>query len=199
MKAVEGVRHKPDHCKLCKLGYSSSGFCPDYNPLNNVISVQPKMMLLLEQPFSSDIIEQNPLSGKMGDWFEWKVLKPLGLLKKNLLISNVLRCKSLEYPLTNIRKLAESTCRFYDKNIREFDPDCFVFSYGISDTFSDPAFLALLIEDLKKGLRLANEGKRVCVCMGQNAVNLIDTLPFKKGKGGLRMWRGNYKFCKWPF
>lgn len=189
----EGVRHKPPHCKLCKLAYSSSGFCPDYSP------DKPKIMLLLEQPFSSDVINQSPLSGRMGDWFEWKVLKPLGLLRKHLLISNVLRCKAEDYPSQSVKSCAENTCRFYDTDIKRFDPELFVYTYGLMDTFADPAFLALMIEDFKKGIRFMEQGERVCILMGTNAIKMIDKVPFKVGKGGLKSWRGNFQYTKWPY
>lgn len=194
-RTEEGVIHKPSHCKLCKLQYKGSGFCSDY--VN--IEKKPKMMLLLEQPFKSDIVNQYPLSGDMGNWFEWKVMKPLGIERKDLLICHVLRCHLTDYPEVSLRRSAENTCRFYDDEIRRFDPELFVYTYGIQDTFGDPAFLALMIEDLKKGLRFVDKGDRVCMLMGRNSVAMFDNVPFMEGKGGLKQFRGNFKYGKWNY
>lgn len=201
----EGVRHKPKECNLCKLAYFNTGFCPDIGP------EKPKMMLLLEHPLSQDVIEQVPLSGNKGKWFYMNVLKPLNLKSSDLLLSHVLRCKSPNrekkpgvkstlplYPAEKLSRTAENHCRVHDKLVKKFDPNLFVFSYGLLDTHGDPAFLALLLEDMKKGLKFAQEGNRVCVCLGTNAVSFIDKTPFKPGKGGLRQWRGHYFYGSWP-
>lgn len=204
MRVNEGVIHKPEGCRLCKLSFTSTGFCPDFAPSN------PKLMMLLERPFSSDVIEQEPMSGSMGRWFYMNVLKPSGLRKEDILLSHVLRCKAKKYPKNNLEKvedkypvkalskIAENNCRVYDRDIKQFDPEIFVYTYGIMDTFKDPAFLALLLEDIKKALRLSKQG-RVCLLMGENPVRLFDPTPFKNGKGGLRQWRGNYMYSKWRY
>lgn len=190
----EGVRNKPKGCNLCPSHYLGTGFCPDYVPEH------PKMMLILESPTSDDVVNQSPLSGIMGDFLDYKVFKPLQIKREDLIICNVLRCKA-PYPIGKIKGQSENACRQYDSAIKHFDPNLFLMTFSIADTYKDPAYLSLLIEDLRRAKRLLVEypDNRLAVLMGENAIQMVNNLPFRTGKGGLRQWRGQFWEGKWNF
>lgn len=209
-----GVRDKPQGCKLCPLQYLGTGFCPDYVPPT------PKMMLLLESPYSDDVINQMPLSGSMGDFLESKILKPANLKREDLLIANTLRCKftkdkydkdklnkkennrkDYRYPSGKIKGQAENNCRQFDINIRNFNPTLFLMTFGIDDSFNDAAYISLMQHDIKRAKWLAETytEEHVCILMGKNAISMVNDLPLSDGKGGLRSWHGSYFKGKWRY
>ena len=190
-----GVQTKPSGCNLCPLSFSGTGFCPDNVPQ------YPKLMLLLETPYSDDVLYQRPLSGKMGDFLENSIIKPSGLKRDDLLIAHVLRCKVKDYPTAKNKRLSEEHCRRYDTGIKQFHPSLFVITFGVDDTFSDSAYTALMINDFKRAKWLTTEypDEKICILAGREAVNLVTKLPFEDGKGGIKSWRGSYFKSKWNY
>jgi hypothetical protein len=190
-----GVRNKPVECKLCPQHYIGTGFCPDF------VSAEPKLLLICASPTSDDVIMQAPLSGGAGLFFENKVLKPAGLKREELAIAHVLRCGCRDYPIGKIKKQAESNCRQYDSVIKKFNPSLFVITFSIEDTFSDQAYVSLLINDMKRAVRLTQNypDEKVCVLLGREVVQMVNELPFRDGKGGLKSWRGSWFKGVWNY
>ena len=192
---LPGLGAKPSSCKMCPYSHIGQSFCPDYKPEN------PKIALLLEAPGATEIIENSPLMGRAGQLM-WEKITPYANLKRSdFLICNTLRCRPPDnkYPTSYLRRNAENNCRMYDKYLLDFDPNLFIITYHPASVFRQLVYLRLIQEDIKKAKDFYEKGYRPLVLMGDKAVSMVDTTPFKVGKGGLRMWRGHYWEGSWNY
>ncbi len=205
-----GVSSKPDTCKLCPFHTKSSGFAPDWYP---DAEEPPKLGFLLDFPAADDVLEGRPWAGRAGYAWEKRYLKPFGLSLSSVYIGHVIRCLPKEkrfgkplYPIGNVRRGAELTCRQHDGNcwggpsvrpggIKRLDPNLFVVTFHPSDALLTPALSRLILADIKKAFKRAQEGYRPLVIMGTEAKELV--APWLKG--GIKTWRGTYWKGSWPF
>lgn len=194
---ILGLRQKPHLCNLCAWAPFSHGFCPDWVPTT------PKLALLLEGPGENEVLQRTPLSGRTGSFVFHSLLKPLGLTRDDVLISNTIRCRKEDndYPEGTLRKRAEANCRQYDwyhgaadgtlapGGLADWDPQLFVITLHPAAIFNENAYFFLVRHDFEKAWRFASAGFRTCLLCGDKAASLV--LPTVEGSGGVTYWRGH--------
>ena len=201
-----GVRGKPDGCKSCLYRGIGQGFCPDDVPAEPIVGI------LLEAPGGDEALEQRPMVGRAGQFWERRIINRLGYKREDVAIFNTIRCRppNNEYPTGQIRTHAEQLCRQYDGvqgingklvpgGVRKFNPNLFIATFHPAATFRTPAIYRLILKDMEKAFRFGTSGKgyRPLVLMGDKALSLV--APWTEGKGGLRKWRSHWWHGSWPF
>lgn len=191
--ASPGVKGKPFLCKTCSYAPIGTGFCEDFYPEN------PKILIIMEYPGKEDVVNNQPLSGKMGKFIAYKLFSPLNISRNDLVICNVIRCHPPDgiYPTGTYKNKAELACRQHDNQIKKFDPEVFVITFDLKTILKESAFLDLAQRDISRALDFSNMGYKTAVLMGEKAISLKFQVPFNPGKGGLKSWRGHYFFSKW--
>lgn len=202
---------KPPGCAQCRFSYVGKGFCADEFPDG------AKVGLLLSFPDNDSILERRPLAAGnsgLGAFVYRRFVYPLGRTKEELGVGYVLRCRppwakgQPAYPTGSKRTHAEGTCRQFDSReykkgnlvsggIQGFAPDLFLVTYDPYDVLQIPAYVRQFGRDLQKAFKFADEGHRVLVLCGLEAMELV--LPFLAGKGGVKSWRGHFVSGEWPF
>lgn len=181
---------KPDGCKLCRLSYLSSGFVPDK------VSADPKLALVYDLPRNSDLLEQGYWGGSRGAEREAQYLKPLGLTRKDILISSALRCgPPKDWPTGAMGTVAVKNCRQYDGALIEYKPDIALATFGLDDVATTPALYRLVMGTLEKAMRFQKRGYRPIVLAGTHAIKLV--FPWMPG---VKRWHGHYEELAngWP-
>lgn len=197
-----GVRSKPPGCKTCAYKSIGQGFCPDELPANPIIGI------LLEAPGNDEAIEQKPMVGREGSWFDKKIIRSLGYSRSDVAYFNTIRCHPPNniYPIGPLRYHAEELCRQYDfihgpgldkGGIMSYNPNLFLATFHPAAAFKTPAIFRLIYRDIKKAFNFAAKGYRPLVLAGNAAMELV--WPWTKGKGGLRVWRSHWTVGEWPF
>jgi len=116
-----------------------------------------------------------PVVGRTGFLFN-QMLEAAGIQRDRIMIDNALRCippKSkggANWPTGNAKNIAAHACRRYDR-IDEFKPTVVVFSIHPSAVLRETTPYLLIVEDLRKVKEFADQGERVLLLMGGNAVD----------------------------
>jgi uracil-DNA glycosylase len=139
-----------------------------------------------------------PVVGRTGFLFN-QMLEAAGIQRDRIFIGNTLRCiapKSkggANWPTGNAKNIAAFACRKYDR-IDEFKPTVVVFSIHPSAVLREQTPYLLIVEDLRKVKEFADQGERVLLLMGGNAVDTY--FGFFKN---VTKSRGHYEFVdsKW--
>lgn len=201
--ASPGAAKKPDWCfNNCPRATIGSGFVPDWVP------EKPKIAFFFSHPAKDDVGEREPLRGGMGRYFWASVGRATGLTKEDVILSNVLRCYTWQYPVGKETKIMEHACRHWDnfqgngsipvpgkRSLVTWKPNLFIPTFGLDKMIEIGAFEALAIADIKKALRFAEEGYRPVVLMGTEAMGVA--APWLGG--GMKNWRGTWWEGDWRF
>lgn len=139
-----------------------------------------------------------PVVGRTGFLFN-QMLEAAGIQRDRIFVDNALRCippKSkggANWPTGNAKNIAAFACRQYDR-IDEFKPTVVVFSIHPSAVLREQTPYLLIVEDLRKVKEFADQGERVLLLMGGNAVDTY--FGFFKN---VTKSRGHYEFVdeKW--
>ncbi len=194
---VLGVQSKPASCRLlCQYFSVGSGWVPDF------IGSRPKVAFMLPHPTGDDSINRSLMTGRGGDSFFKKYITPLGYDREDCIFSAVIRCrprgngaKSAKWgtPLTgNTKKMTEESCRHHDVPVLgKWNPDLILLTFSLGVVYTEPAFTRLLQRDIAKAFEFAQKGYRPLVLMGNEAGEMF--MPFIKGNGGSKGWRGNWQ------
>jgi hypothetical protein len=194
---AQGVTAKPNSCRVCCPYFSvGEGYVTDYLP------EAPRVMLLVANPSADDLVNREILSGKAGYSFLKTYIWPLGYKKEDIGIAAIMRCrpKGGRFPIGADKRGVLQGCRQYDKNaIGKFNPDTYMITQTLFDTYTNPAFGRLLKNDIAKAFRLADKGLRPIVLMGVEAASMV--APYIDGNGGPKAWRSHWQALDngWPF
>lgn len=116
-----------------------------------------------------------PVVGRTGYLFN-QMLEEAGIQRDKIFVGNTLRCippKSAQgqnWPTGHAKNIAVSVCRQYD-GLDEFKPTVVVFSIHPSAVLREQTPYLLIVEDLRKVKEFADQGERVLLLMGGNAVD----------------------------
>lgn len=185
-----GHQNQPTECAGCP--YPGHSFCPDSFPAN------AKFAILLDSPSGDDILYGRPLSGKRGDFFEYRLLSPLGLKRSDVAVSHVLRCKNAhgKFPTGKWRTGATEHCRCYDNiggrerdttGLKTFSPDILIITMDPWVLLTTPAPTLFIRAHMEKAMRFVARGRKPVVCMGTIPMNLL--APHLHG--GVKKWCGH--------
>lgn len=175
---------KPPSCKLCRFSYLSTGFVPDTG------EETAKIAVVLDSPSRSDVLDQGYWKGHVGRVYEDRYLTPLGLQRKDVLFSAVLRCKPPvnDWPDKRMGEIGASCCRHYDQALREWRPDLAIVTFSLLDVAKTPALFRLVLAAFEKAVRFQQRGFRPVVLMGGHASELL--LPWTGGSA--KKWAGTH-------
>lgn len=105
------------------------------------------------------------------------------------------------YPTGELRRNAERSCRIYDSRagktmsdngLNDFNPDTYLITMHPSAVNRTWSLLRVVQNDMAKAFRLAEQGRRVLVLMGDKAMNLVvPHIP------SVSKWRGHYGQLNW--
>jgi len=190
MRRSYGVRNikfpKPPTCDPCAYKDVGVGFCPD------TIVSDPQFAAIARDPGPSEIETGEPLCGPSGFVLDKWVLPSAGLSGVPHLKGNVLRCHtpSNKYPTGKLRKSAELNCRQYDFDHSQFDYTLVTLHpSGVMRNKYDP--LPLLVRDFERVKWLIDQGHRVLVLMGSEAMEMFAP-HLKQSREGVSAWRGHW-------
>jgi len=155
------------------------------------------MAFWLEAPGATEIIERRPLVGRSGQDWESRYLVPLGIDRDKLLITNTLRCNPPQnvYPTSWLKRQSEELCRQYDTGIKIFDPNLWIVTYHPAAALRIPVYSRFIYRDIEKGLDFTHRGYRVCIVMGEKALQLLK----QSSKPSLTNWHGHFWNGEYPF
>lgn len=198
-----GVTQKPPYCNAsCRFAKTGSGFVPD------TYGKDAKVVLLFPYPSSDDLMEQRGLSGKMGWWIFKSFIEPAGFFWENVIVSHLLRCKpprrgkDILYPLAELRKHTEKTCRKFDcqhgeggklvtGGVETFSPDIAILTFDPRDVKQVPAYHRQIMSDVAKAMYFVKKGNRPLIAFGAEPAEYA--APFiRTPNGGLKAWRGTW-------
>lgn len=178
---------------------TSCGYTVGFSTCFDSFPPGAKFTILLDAPSGDDILYGRPLSGKRGDFLEWRLLKPLGLTKADVAVSHVIRCKPgfKAYPTGKWRHAAEEHCRVFDDcagrdrstpGLKSWNQDMFVITLDPFMLLQTPAPTLFILAHLEKAMRFVARGRRPIVCMGSVPMNHI--APHLHG--GVKRWSGHW-------
>jgi len=206
-----GLMDKPANCAMCKFAPRGAGFCPDDSPEGK------NMMFLLPTPTKGEISDQVGWAGPQGWIYGQELLKPVGLWRKDIMITHVLRCRppwdfrigADGYPTAGARRAAEMSCRTYDGQhgdgvgglapggLLAFRPNMFVVSFEPQKAMEVMALKTLIRASLARAKKFKDLGFRVCVLFGEPALSLV--APDLADTGGIKAWNGHYFEADWKY
>lgn len=189
-----GNQPKPPECSACAFSPESYSFVPDWVP------VQPKIAILLDMPYGEDFVQACPLSGGRGSFFEYQLLRPIGLGREDVLVSHVIRCspRFKKFPTGKWRTQATEGCRALDDvggrsrdraGLRTWAPDRAIITLDIWSLLKNIAPILMIRAHLEKALRFAARGHKPIVCAGTVPMNLY--APHLHG--GAKRWAGTWE------
>ena len=195
-KPSTGVASKPAQCRLlCPYFTKGSGFVDDYLPEG------AKVLFMISNPSSDDLVSRKPLSGKAGWSFLKTFIEPLGYGLKDYGVCSLMRCRPQggQVPIGWAKKATINACRYYDQGVvAEFGPKSYLISHALKDIYRENSFHSLLASDIKKAFRFADLGLRPIVLMGQEAAEFV--APYIVGQGGVKKFRGSWmELDQWPY
>jgi len=117
----------------------------------------------------------------------------VGIRRDEVFIDNTLRCLSPKskagaaYPTGEAKKLAELSCRQYDR-IHLFKPDCVILTIHPASLAREITPLPLCIKDWERARDFAAQGRRVLILVGGKAAQ-----AFLRYGGNSTRWRGHFQ------
>jgi uracil-DNA glycosylase len=177
------MNRKPSYCSTCPYSSTGVGFVPDEGDPGRV-----KIAIVLEAPGQEEALNNQPLIGRAGRFWQKALIESLGYSRSDVLICNSLRCHppKNQYPTGKLRKEAEKHCRHWDSSLVQFNPTIFLVTLHPAALLRTPNLTLLVLADLKKAFTLS-QTERPCVLMGDKAMSVF--APFLKG--GVKRWRGS--------
>ena len=135
-----------------------------------------------------------PVVGPAGlEMWSW-ALKGLGVIRKDVLCCNTLRCLppkqgEQNYPIGDIRKRAESCCRMWDAALRAYNPTVALVNIHPAAVVREPTPLPLQINCFRKALDFSRAGERPLVLCGGKAAEWWCDAPRNPTR-----WIGSYQW-----
>ncbi len=183
------INQKPPSCSGCEQAAMGRGFCPDW------ISPTAKVAFLAERPDQNEILDRTPLAGSAGKAFLHHFVHRLGYTQGDINFSYILRCTDDlgKYAKGPERYGAERHCRCYDTGLDTFNPDHYVITLRPDTIYKTWSLLRVLQNDIEKAFRLAQQGARPIVLLGEVSKRLV--LPGIEA--GVSKWRGHHGDLDW--
>lgn len=174
---------RPPYCSSCALHASSTGFLPDLVPLS------PRAAFVLRYPYKDDLLYGEPLTSPGGRMWEREFLRPTGLRRDQVILSNVLRCypKAGEMPTGKDRPNAVRHCAHWDTALLAWKPNVWIVTIAPSMLLKSPNQAVFLHRAMAKAADFSQRGYRPCVLMGEEAKEKY--APWLNG--GLKKWQGH--------
>lgn len=171
------IHDRPGACGSCPYGTTGCGFVPTWN------SGRARVAWLAEAVGDTEIADKQPLVGGTGRFF-MHIVERRGYTRADCLIANTLSCKPPEnhYPTGRLRKDAEAYCRVFDGlqgiglepgGLASWPADCLVFSVHPAAVLRSQQMLPLLEAVVDKAFRLAEQGRKPLVLLGEIAKHLV--------------------------
>lgn len=177
------MKPKPSWCREnCRYAKIGKGFALDSGP------AQPKIRFYWEAPGAQESIDGYAAAGPTGWYFDGE-LKDAGLDRRDVLISNVIRCRppKNEYPVGEIKKAAEAACRHWD-DPEAWVPNLWIVTFHPASVFRTRQYKQYLRKALRLAISKMEEGYRVGVLCGNHAMNYY--APWLKG--GVDAWKNHW-------
>ncbi len=175
---------KPPECSKCPFAKRSTGFVQDLCPS------KPLFAILLKMPGKDEIVQQEPMVGKAGQYFEKEFLRPLGIARRQVMICNTIRCfpNDTDFPIGQMKKDAIATCRQWDTGIREFKPNVVGITFNPAALLRNPQQTRMVRRAVERALEYAKKGKRPLLLMGEEARDTY--APWLDGPQ--KRWQGHF-------
>lgn len=184
------INSKPDACQGCGLVQIGQGFVPCWSP------TEPKIAFLGSSPGESAKENRNPLMDGTVNII-MHILKRNGMTASDVLVDNVLRCKTpynMGYPSGTLKHSAENRCRMFDEALLNFEPTHYLLTIHPDMVIKTWQLIRVLEADILKALRLREKGHKILVLLGDEPKDLL--LP-NEMSGGIIRWRGTWGELDW--